>query len=87
MKPMKPADAIRQRPIGNKVMFMVGPLVEAAQELDPDLADLGQTRRQVMPCALIGHADLLRLIEHLDRVAATEASVLIQGESGTGKTT
>lgn len=30
--------------------------------------------------------DMLRLIERLDKVAAADASVLLQGESGTGKT-
>lgn len=38
------------------------------------------------PPALVGSSDVMRLVrEHIQRVAATDFTVLIQGESGTGK--
>jgi transcriptional regulator with PAS, ATPase and Fis domain len=37
-------------------------------------------------CFITEDPDMLRLLERLDKVALTDASVLFQGESGTGKT-
>ncbi len=37
-------------------------------------------------CFITEDPDMLRLLERLDKVAMTDASVLFQGESGTGKT-
>ncbi len=37
-------------------------------------------------CFITEDPEMLRLLERLDRVAATDAAVLFQGESGTGKT-
>ncbi|MBI3269869.1 MAG: sigma-54-dependent Fis family transcriptional regulator [Planctomycetes bacterium] len=55
-------------------------LLRRIRRSDPGFADAGLLR------AMVGNAPAMReVLEHIRRIAPTEATVLIQGESGTGK--
>ncbi|KJR99264.1 MAG: chemotaxis protein CheY [Desulfobulbaceae bacterium BRH_c16a] len=57
------------------------------RDLENEIAVLREDRRRFAPEALLQskNADMLRIIEKLHKAAASEAMILIRGESGTGK--
>ncbi len=57
------------------------------RDLENEITVLKEDRRRFAPEALLQsrNADMLRIIETLHKAAASEAMILIRGESGTGK--
>ncbi len=68
-----------------RVRRMLGLLPRSADEADAGSAS-GETRLSSLRTRLIGSAPaFLKLVHRLPSIAGSEASVLLQGETGTGK--
>jgi len=70
--------------VGDGTLLVLGNS-EVKIEVEPDLAELASSERSTFG-ALIGESDVMReVFSQLEKIAASDVTVLIEGETGTGK--